>query len=126
MNLLSFLFGRYVWIAFRVLSVKEAENRWNEEQRCYSGTQQATDDRSAERCVLLASVTQTQGHRNHANNHGQGGHDYRAKSRISRLYRRFHWISVMKQLFLRERNHEDAVGRCYSHAHDCAHQRGDA
>src|ERR1700722_1811450 len=126
MDWLSLLFGRYAGIAFRGPSMQEAENRRNKYQCGNGGTQQTTDDGAAERRVLLASFAQTQRHWNHADDHGQGGHNDRPKPGVSRLNRGFYWIPVMKELFLRERNHKDAICCRYAHAHDRAHQCGDA
>src|SRR4029434_5126326 len=61
--------------------VENAKHRRDKNQRSSRGTQQTTDDGPPERGVLLAAFAQSKGHGNHADDHGEGGHEHRAKAR---------------------------------------------
>src|ERR1700728_3064907 len=61
--------------------MQQAEHRGNKEERGHRGAKQAAHNRTAERGVLLASITQTESHRDHADDHGEGGHENRPKTR---------------------------------------------
>src|SRR5215470_3016924 len=123
---LSFLLSRYVGIVLFPAPVQEAKDRRNKYQCRNRGAQQSTNDGTAEGSILLASVTNAKRHWNHADDHGQRGHDDRPETRVPCFNRRFHWISVVQESLLGEGNHENAVRCRYAHAHDCAHQRRDA
>src|ERR1700738_3762495 len=50
-------------------TMEQAENGRNKQERGYGRSHQSSDDRATERCVLLATISQPQGHRTHANDH---------------------------------------------------------
>src|SRR5215470_10817937 len=51
--------------------MEQAEHGGNEDQSGDGGAEKTANDRAAERRVLLAAVTQAEGHGNHADDHGQ-------------------------------------------------------
>ena len=55
--------------------VQHAENRWNKEQGRYGGEKQTADHGTAKRCILLATIAEAQSHRDHAEDHGERGHE---------------------------------------------------
>ncbi len=57
-------------------SVNKREDRRDENQRSDGCAKEAANDRSPQGRVLLAAVTQSQSHRNHADDHGQRGHEH--------------------------------------------------
>src|SRR5580704_16119145 len=57
------------------LAVQEAEYRGYKNERCDGGAEQTADDRATERRILLAAIAEAEGHGNHADDHGQGGHE---------------------------------------------------
>src|ERR1700688_351158 len=57
----------------------------NEKQSCEGGEQQPADHRAAERGVLLAAFSHADGHRHHADNNPQRGHDPRGQGTNTRL-----------------------------------------
>ncbi len=65
--------------------MQHAEECGNEEQRGYRCEKQAADHGPSQRSVLLAAVSHSQRHRNHADDHGQSGHQHRTKTREARL-----------------------------------------
>src|SRR5713226_9679287 len=60
-------------------SVKQTEDGRHKDQSGHSGAQQATNDGAPERRILLAPLAQPEGHGNHADDHGQSGHENGAK-----------------------------------------------
>ena len=103
--------------------MENAEHRWDEEQCGYRGEQQPTDDSAAKRGILFATISKTQGHRHHANDHGERGHQNGTESRESRLKRRSDGVFSFGHLFAGEFHYQDAVGGGYAHAHDGAGER---
>ena len=65
-----------LWVA----PMEQAEHHGHEEERCQCGDHQATDHRAAQGGVLLTSFTQSQRHREHADDHGQRRHEHRAQA----------------------------------------------
>src|SRR5262245_19744612 len=61
-------------------AVENAKNCWHENKCCHRGAQQTTDDSTPERGVLFAAVAQSESHRNHADDHSEGGHEHRSKA----------------------------------------------
>src|ERR1700678_4103800 len=61
--------------------MQQCKHRGNKEERSHRGAKQAADNRAAERGVLLASITQTESHRDHADDHREGGHENWPKTR---------------------------------------------
>ena len=55
--------------------MQQCKHRGNKEERGHRGAKQAAHNRAAERGVLLASITQTKSHRDHADDHGESGHE---------------------------------------------------
>src|SRR5580704_1060133 len=55
-------------------SMQQCKHRGNKDERGHRGAKQPAHHCAAERGVLLASITQTKGHRNHADDHGESGH----------------------------------------------------
>src|ERR1700688_2612646 len=51
-------------------AMQHAEQSWNEKQRGNRREHQAADHSTPQGSVLLAAISQSQGHWNHANNHG--------------------------------------------------------
>ncbi len=56
---------------------------------------QATDDGTAKRGVLLAAFAGSEGHRDHADNHGKSGHDNGAEAGGARLQRGDDGVAVV-------------------------------
>ena len=57
----------------------------HEYERVNAGDEQAADDGPAERGILLAPFRQRQGHWDHADDHGKGGHDNGPQARRAGL-----------------------------------------
>src|SRR4051794_18179341 len=55
-------------------TVQKTENSRDKKERRQRGTEKSSNDASAERSVLLASLPQTKRHRDHADDHGECGH----------------------------------------------------
>src|SRR5271154_2966259 len=64
----------------RIFAVHKGEENRDEGQGPEGREQETSDDGAAKRCVLLAAVAQSQGHRHHADHHRQRRHDDRAKA----------------------------------------------
>src|ERR1700677_3441474 len=62
-------------------SMQQCKHRGNKNERRHRGAKQAAHHRAAERGVLLASITQTKSHRDHADDHGEGRHENWPKPR---------------------------------------------
>ena len=62
-------------------AVNQTENHWDKKQGGEGREAQPADNRAAERRVLLAAFTEADGHRQHADDHGQSGHQHRAETR---------------------------------------------
>ena len=60
-----------------------AENNGDEKECRDCCDQQAADDRAAERRVLLAAFAEAERHRQHADDHGERGHQHRAQPRVT-------------------------------------------
>src|SRR5882672_2418841 len=71
-----------------VFTMYDAEDNGNEDQSGHGRERQPADDRAPERRVLLAAFAQAQGHRRHADDHGERGHQYRSKAHEAGLERR--------------------------------------
>src|SRR5271156_3872708 len=59
----------------RVSSVDDGEHQWNKKQGGEGSHGKTADDRTREGCVLFPTLTQAEGHRQHADDHRAGGHD---------------------------------------------------
>src|ERR1700675_3813813 len=58
-------------------AVNHGKYHGHKKQRSEGGEEQTADDGAAQRSVLLAALAQADSHRNHADDHGQRGHDDR-------------------------------------------------
>ena len=112
--------------SFSFPAMKHGEDRGHEDQGGHGRAEQAADDRSAQRRILLAAIAQPERHRHHADDHGQRRHADRAKTGGACFNGSQNRVAVFGQARLGERDHQDAVGRGHAHAHDGAHQRGHA
>ena len=106
--------------------MQEREDRGHKDESGDGGAKQAANHRAAKGCILLAAVSQSKRHRNHADDHRQRRHDYGAQARGPGLKRGRYSISMVVQPLLREGHDQNAVRCGDAHAHDGAHQRGNA
>src|SRR5690242_9112514 len=105
-------------------AVNHGENAGHEKERREGRENQPADDRTAERGVLLAALAKTDGHRHHADNHRESGHQNGAYADKARFESRVAGVLSFRHLLAGKGNHEDAVGGGDAHAHDGAGQRG--
>src|SRR6185437_12804041 len=82
--------------------MNNAENDRNKYQSCDRCETQTADDGPAERGVLLAAFAQPERHREHADDHGERGHQDRAQTDIAGLDGGCDRITVLLELFLGE------------------------
>ena len=106
--------------------MQQCKHRGNKDERRHSRTEQAAHYGAAERSVLLASITQTESHRNHADDHGESGHQNWPKAGEPGFDGGLERVSVAGQALGGKCHHENTVGGSDTHAHNCAHQRGHA
>src|SRR5438270_993725 len=100
----------------RVLKVSVAhdgEYSGHEEESSDGCKQQAADNRAPERGVLLATLTQPERHRDHADNHGERCHDHRPQSCRTSLERGQQAVMGIGKALIREADDQDAVCRRY-------------
>src|SRR5262249_35519762 len=90
-------------------AMEDAEHRRHEEKRRDRREEETADDRPSERSVLFGALSQSERHRDHSEDHRERGHDHGPEPRESGLDRRFDSVAVLGQLFLRERDEQDAV-----------------
>src|SRR5580692_8140350 len=122
----QFLFWKvFVGVLLNAL-MNEAKYRRHKDERCNGSDEQASDDCTAERCILLTTVPKAQRHWDHSDDHREGGHEDWTKTRTAGLDRRGDRVAMVAQSLLREGDHENAVGCGHPHAHDRSHQGGDA
>jgi hypothetical protein len=107
-------------------SVQHAEDGRDKEQGGDGGKQQAANHRPAQWGVLLSPLTHAQGHRSHADNHGQRRHDDQPKTGKAGLQRRHRGIDAASHLFLGKTHHQNAVGSGHTYAHQGRDQGWDA
>src|SRR5258707_308409 len=88
-----------------VVPVNDAEDDGNEDERGDRRKNQATDDGSPERCVLLAALAQAQRHGGHADDHGERGHQHRAEAHIAGVECSRGGIPQLGQPLTREAHH---------------------
>src|SRR5882724_3407815 len=103
--------------------VNDFENARHKKQSCEGRENQAADDGSSEGSVLLAAFAEADGHGNHADDHGESGHDDRTDADEAGFKSGVEGILAFGQLFARKRDHQDAVGSGDAHAHDGAGKR---
>src|ERR1700733_9064390 len=106
--------------------VQHTEHRWDKEEGGDGGANQPANNGTAERSVLLPTFTQAHCNRNKTDNHGQRGHQDGPKTRKAGFQSGTRRVALGLQMLLGEADHQDAVGRGHSDAHDGPHQRGDA
>src|SRR3984885_9451899 len=108
----------------QAMVVQEREYSRHENEGGHCCAEQTSDHSATERRVLFAAVARAYCHWDHANDHGEGGHQNRSKPRVAGLCRRLQGIAVFSQPLLGEGDHKNTVGRRNTHAHDGAHQSG--
>src|SRR6266481_4208215 len=106
--------------------MQETENRGNENQRGHRGEEEAANYGAAQGGVLFASIAEAEGHGNHADDHGESGHEDGAEAGEAGFGGGSDWVSVVQEAFLGEGDDEDAIGGAHAHAHDRAHESRDA
>jgi len=106
--------------------MKHAEECGYKEKCGYRGEEQAADNGSSQGSVLLTAIPEPKRHWNHANDHGQGGHQYRTKTGEARLQCGRNWVIALRNLLRGEADDQNTVRRGHAHAHDCSHERRDA
>src|ERR1700746_1707126 len=104
--------------------VQHAEESRHEEQGGNCCENQTSNHRPPKRRILLAAVTHSEGHRNHPDDHGEGGHQHRPKARETRLQGCRHGILPFRHLLGSEAHHQNAVCGGHTHAHDRSHESG--
>src|SRR5262244_3854888 len=101
---------------------QQAVDYRDEDQGGQRGNGQAADDRTAERRVLLPAFAEPQGHGQHAQDHGEGGHEDGTETRAPRGQPRLDARLPRAHLVIREGHQQDAIRGRYAHTHDRAHQ----
>ena len=82
-NTFQFLFGDSAIVIDRgVLSQKAVDDGHYKERR-KRRQQQAPNDGAAERRILLSTLSEPEGHRQHADDHGQRGHQHGTNARMA-------------------------------------------
>jgi hypothetical protein len=104
--------------------MQQGEDGRNEEERRHGGDQESADDGAAEGRVLLAALVKREHHRQHADDHGERGHEDRTKPSVARLQRRCRRVQFPQQTFAGETDEQNAVCSCDAHAHDPAGESG--
>src|SRR5437762_7809420 len=105
---------------------EDAVDQRNEEERGEGRHQEAADDRAAQRRVLLAPLAEAERHRQHAEAHGERGHQHRAQAGGAGREGGRARIVALQHLVVRERDDEDAVRGGDADANDGAHEGGHA
>ncbi len=77
-----------------VTRMEQAEHCRNKEESRGRCTQQAADNCTPERSVLLSAFTQADRHRNHADDHGESGHNHWPESGGASFKSRFERTAV--------------------------------
>ncbi len=76
--------------------MKNTEQRRNQEQRRDRRDQETANHCASQRSILLAAFAKCKGHRQHADDHGERGHQHRAKAREARFQRRGRRIQTLR------------------------------
>ena len=108
-----------VGFGFAGVSVHDREHGRHEQERRERRKQETADDGAPERRILPG----LDGHRQHADDHGERRHQDRPEARGAGLERGLDRALAFRELFAREADDEDAVGRRHAHAHDRARSR---
>src|SRR5580700_1251872 len=106
-------------------AVNHGKYHGHKKQRSKSGEEQTADDGAAQRSVLLAALAQADRHRNHADDHGQRGHDDRAHAHKTSFESGVVSIFAFVELLARKGHHQDAVGGGHADGHDSSGERRD-
>src|SRR5277367_5162478 len=108
-------------------AVQHAEESGDKEERRDGREEQAANHGTSQRRVLLATISETKGHRKHPDDHGESGHENGAKPYEAGTERRGMGIANgLLKLLAGEADDQDRVGSGDSHAHDGASERGNA
>jgi len=91
--------------------MEKREDRRNEEEGREGRKKQTADDRPAERGVLFTALAEPDCQWDHANDHCQRRHDYRANAREASFQRCIPGILALAHLFTGKGDHQNAVGR---------------
>src|SRR5580704_19372403 len=105
-------------------SMQQCKHRGNKDERGHRGAKQAAHNRAAERGVLLASITQTESHRDHADDHSECSHQNWSKTGEAGLDGGLKRVSVALEALGGKRHYENTVRCRDAHAHDGAHKSG--
>src|ERR1700730_7829998 len=97
---LGYLFAR---------TLQNAEKCWDKKQRRNRGEDESANDRTAEWRILFPAVSHSEGHGDHADDHGQSGHQDGPKAREAGLQRGVDGITSLIHFFRRKAHHQDAV-----------------
>src|SRR5258706_4230408 len=84
------------------------------------------DNGAGEGGILFAAIAEAEGHGDHADDHGESGHEDGAEAGEAGFGGGGDWVSVVQGAFLGEGDDENAVGGAHAHAHDRAHESWDA
>src|SRR5713101_7295811 len=106
----------------RRLPPEQAVDDGHDEERGDGGDGQAADHRSAEGRVLLPSLSESEGHGKHTDDHGERGHKNGAQPGVAGREGRRHRAVPFPALIIGEGDEENAVRRRHTDAHDRAHQ----
>ncbi len=105
--------------------MQNAEDDGHEYQRSDCCKNEAADDGTAERRVLLAAFAEAERHRRHADDHRERGHQHRTEAHEAGLECGEHAVAVHIQALAREADDQHAVRGRHAHAHDRAGERRD-
>src|SRR6185312_4125019 len=100
--------------------MQEAEEYRNKEERRHGCEQKTANNRPAERRVLFTALTDTQRHRQHADNHRQRGHQHWTKTSVACKHGGIARRVCVGKLLLRKADHQNTVGGSHTHTHDGA------
>ena len=98
----------------------------NKKQSRDGREKQAADNGAAEGRVLFAAFAQTKSHRDHADDHGEGGHQNGTQTGEPGFERGFHCRVAMRHAFAGVTDDQNTVRRRDAHAHDGAGECGNA
>src|SRR5208282_24557 len=94
---------QYVW---RIVPFQQPVDDRDEKEGEKCRYQQPADYRPSKRRILLTAIAETQGHREHAKDHGQRGHYHRAQPRKACGKRCIEWnFSLIAKLLISKRHH---------------------
>src|SRR5947208_17141819 len=82
-------------LAHRLLAAKHAVDDGHEDEGGEGREHEAADDDATEGRVLLAALAETERHRQHAEDHGQGSHDDGAETGGPRRHRRVVGVELL-------------------------------